>query len=87
MCDYWEARRRRKCQKLNGLPIWVAARLVRRSKSAGRKGHGSPLAARLSLSIRTRRPADHAYMSRLAGAGFGGVAVLAGALVMRSGRR
>ncbi len=28
MCDYWEARRPREVPRLNGLPIWVAARLV-----------------------------------------------------------
>jgi hypothetical protein len=28
MCDYWEARRPKEVPRLNGLPIWVAARLV-----------------------------------------------------------
>ena len=28
MCDYWEARRPREIPRLNGLPIWVAARLA-----------------------------------------------------------
>jgi hypothetical protein len=28
MCDYWEARRPNEVPRLNGLPIWVAARLV-----------------------------------------------------------
>lgn len=28
MCDYWEARRPREVPRLNGLPIWIAARLV-----------------------------------------------------------
>jgi hypothetical protein len=28
MCDYWEARRPREVPRVNGLPIWVAARLV-----------------------------------------------------------
>ena len=28
MCDYWEARRPKEVPRLNGLPIWIAARLV-----------------------------------------------------------